>query len=220
MSRRTARPAVEALEARDLMTVTMQIAPVLPDLLTHASVGYNATTRAITVFGSSDADKVRVALIDTNGNGLADPTDYVSVSVQSSKLASEYRPVVMPIAAVSKISAFLGGGDDVYDCDARIPVEQFVDGGYGDDQIYAGAGNDVLIGGYGSDILYGRGGNDDMSGDKRYGSSADWTREGNDFLNGGTGTNTLYFGGGHNDDYEWAGGHDVLLDLPESMIAK
>ena len=115
--------------------------------------------------------------------------------------------------------------DNVFNS-AGTPQSQYVDGGAGDDTIYAtdkddyflgnagndtlhgGAGNDTLIGGAGNDTLHGGAGNDILSGglgdDKLYGG------DGNDTLRGGLG-NDLLEGGRGNDILSTGLGTDTII---------
>lgn len=97
---------------------------------------------------------------------------------------------------------FLGVGDDV---SIAYAGDDFIDGGDGNDSIYArsttsvgsdgadhfagGVGDDLLVGGTDNDFLEGGAGNDTLYGE-----------DGNDILDGGTGYDVLY-GGSGNDSY-------------------
>ena len=101
----------------------------------------------------------------------------------------------------------------------------------GNDIVYSGSGNDLLIGGRlgtgagtGNDTIFGGNGNDFIYGDSRAldGSS---TGSGNDLLYGGAGNDTIYGGDGHDtiyggsgDDYVYGGlGDDVIFDDGSAM---
>ncbi|WP_333496307.1 Ig-like domain-containing protein, partial [Kluyvera sp. CHPC 1.251] len=76
--------------------------------------------------------------------------------------------------------------------------------GSGNDVLYGGEGNDILVGGGGNDMLYGGEGDDIL-----YGGT------GNDTLIGGKGDDTLY-GGSGSDTFTWLkgdDGHDVIKDF-------
>ena len=129
----------------------------------------------------------------------------------------------------------LGGADTLF----GGPLNDLLDGGDGNDQVWdQSGGNDTLIGGQGNDSLstYTSSGNDSLDGgdgnDSLYGGKGDDTLlgaldddllsgyEGNDSLLGGDGNDTLYGGegndlldGGAGNDYLWdqTAGNDTLL---------
>lgn len=74
-----------------------------------------------------------------------------------------------------------------------------IDGGGGNDVIYANAGDDVVLGGAGNDQLYGEDGDDTVQGG-----------DGDDALQGGYG-NDLLEGGAGNDSLDGGGGDDILV---------
>jgi Ca2+-binding RTX toxin-like protein len=87
----------------------------------------------------------------------------------------------------------------------------FIDGGTGDDKIYAGSGSDIVHGGDGndsidgmgkSDVLYGDLGNDAINGDGWslfYGKYTPTTEHGNDVISGGAGMDQLVGQGGNDE---------------------
>jgi Ca2+-binding RTX toxin-like protein len=90
-----------------------------------------------------------------------------------------------------------------------------IDGGLGDDIVFAGGGNDSVDGGDGADVVFGDGGqdvilggtgNDILVGDS-YGAGVPYD---DDYLGGGDGNDWLY-GTGGNDTLEGGAGNDVLL---------
>ena len=74
-----------------------------------------------------------------------------------------------------------------------------IDGGGGNDVIYANAGDDLVLGGAGNDQLYGDDGDDTLQGG-----------DGDDALQGGLG-NDLLEGGAGNDSLDGGGGDDILV---------
>ena len=126
-----------------------------------------------------------------------------------------------------------GGNDKL----SGSKFDDILNGGDGDDKIYAGEGNDVLIGGNGDDVLNGgdgddslegNDGNDKLSGDKgddilNGGNGDDELagQEGNDTLIGGTGNDTLY---GYNGDdtyiFNKGDGADTIIDTGGSDTIK
>jgi Ca2+-binding RTX toxin-like protein len=84
-----------------------------------------------------------------------------------------------------------------------------INGGPGDDLVYAGGGNDIILGGSDQDILYGQAGDDTI-----------WGKSGTDLLCGGSGNDTLE--GDGNADTLWGGsGNDVFryMTVAESVGA-
>ena len=136
--------------------------------LTVDANGYNATND--TYFGGSGHDTL------TMGSG----NDAIHISNLSS---------------VEVINA--GAGNDIVDLnysDGTSYGDVTVDGGSGDDYIFANDGNDTLLGGTGNDYISGDAGNDKIYGgdgnDTLYGGSGD------DLLNGGAGADKIYGGSG------------------------
>ncbi|MFN3938877.1 MAG: calcium-binding protein, partial [Gemmobacter sp.] len=70
----------------------------------------------------------------------------------------------------------------------------FIDGGYGNDELNGGNGNDTINGGFGADTVIGNDGNDVLSGGA--GSDLMFGNAGNDFLNGGFGSDRMNGGTG------------------------
>ncbi|MFN7882827.1 MAG: putative Ig domain-containing protein [bacterium] len=99
---------------------------------------------------------------------------------------------------VERIEA--GDGNDIVDMtsDRFNYGDTTLDGGNGNDVLWASAGNDLLLGGAGNDSLDGGAGNDTLLGG--IGNDTLYGRAGNDTLNGGIGNDTLD-GGTGNDTY-------------------
>lgn len=109
-------------------------------------------------------------------------------------------------SAVKAVIAKLGAGGDSFLADKGLKVT--VDGGPGDDSIYGGLKNDVLVGGPGADYAQGDGGNDLISGGPgRDSLIGDRWRDGvffrpyakpagNDRIDGGAGPDTIQGGAG------------------------
>ena len=104
-----------------------------------------------------------------------------------------------------------GAGDDIILGDDKNIGVQYA----GDDYLDGGSGNDSLDGGAGSDELVGGLGNDVLRGDSQKAPAAD---QGNDSLDGGAGDDTLY-GGGKDDTLIGGDGDDDLFgdDDPTSL---
>ncbi|MBI4203861.1 MAG: hypothetical protein HY527_02435 [Betaproteobacteria bacterium] len=82
-----------------------------------------------------------------------------------------------------------------------------IDGGAGNDLIDGGNGADTLIGGDGDDLIDGRAGNDSIDGG-----------DGDDSLYGGAGVDTIR-GGAGNDSYYVDDINDVVIDVPNTVVA-
>jgi|GEM_PF-2853944 len=102
-----------------------------------------------------------------------------------------------------------GAGNDVVDLnysDGTTYGDVTVDGGSGDDYIFANDGNDTLLGGTGNDYLSGDAGNDVLNGgagaDKLYGGAGTDTA---DYSDSSSGVN-VYLGAGDGNAYSGAGG--------------
>lgn len=138
------RPAVEALEGRDLMSVT--------------AVALQAGT--LTVLANDTRDDVEIRQWALRPNSKLTVKDKIANQVWS------FDP-----AKVQRIVVHLNGGHDRLDSNAIAPTQVFggagndriVTGG-GNDQIDGGAGNDTVIAGAGNDLIYGQAGNDFLSG--------------------------------------------------------
>lgn len=79
-------------------------------------------------------------------------------------------------SVVGIVVSGLAGNDRIV-VNSNLSVSSFVNGGDGNDTIYGGSGDDVLLGGEGNDRLYGRSGRDILIGgggsDRLYGGSDD-----------------------------------------------
>lgn len=115
---------------------------------------------------------------------------------------------------VSSVTAFLGGGDDIFLMNRvrkgspKSRVKIVVHGGPGNDVIRGGDGVDRLFGEGGRDVLSGALGNDVLSGGPD--SDAVIGFGGNDLLNGGPGPDAVFGQRGH-DVLLGGSGLDVLL---------
>ena len=93
----------------------------------------------------------------------------------------------------AEASRYIGtDGDDVlngYNTTEKYNVNEYFDGGDGNDRINAGIGDDTIFGGNGDDIIYAGTGNDIINGGK-----------GNDQLRGDAGDDTYIFNIGDGDD--------------------
>jgi VCBS repeat-containing protein len=142
-----------------------------------------------------------------------------------------------PVARFAGVERIEGGaGNDVIDLTSNIYAYGNVtlDGGDGNDVLWASSGNDVLLGGAGNDDLFGGAGQDYLEGgtgndtlnggrgnDLMQGSSGNdtltdgfgnnlfYARDGNDSLKGGDG-NELFIGGSGNDSIVTGTGTDII----------
>lgn len=119
-------------------------------------------------------------LVGTDGN------DAIALDDPLSPFPGEISP---RLSGIERIQA--GGGNDVVDLTSRRYEydDVRIDGGIGNDTLWANSGADVLVGNAGHDNLYGGAGNDTLHGG-----------EDNDILDGGRGADTM-IGGTGNDTY-------------------
>jgi hypothetical protein len=176
--RKSARPNLDALEARHVLSSSL-------------------AQGVLTVTGTEGADFIAIDAIIMNGQ------DYVRVAesgLVSDYLASDVRRVKVYGNAgddrvshnVAGLNAVLHGGDgrDVLYGDAG---RDYLSGGAGNDTLYGWGGNDTLVGGDGRDKLYGNDGYDRLSGNG-----------GNDWLNAGSAGEPAEGGGGYDfNAYVW-----------------
>ncbi|MGB3510852.1 MAG: choice-of-anchor L domain-containing protein [Microcoleaceae cyanobacterium] len=125
------------------------------------------------------------------------------------------------------------GNDIIVSDDLEAELDEFFDGGAGNDDINAGAGDDIVDAGDGNDVVDAGDGNDFIApgggNDRLNGSSGDDTvnggggedtlggGNGNDELNGGI-SNDRVFGGANNDLLIGRTGNDILLGGPGDDI--
>lgn len=169
---RTPGQHLEALEERRLLSVQIS-----DDMLL--------------IQGTQGDDVIRFHLMPGNRNTLVINDNGAEHYYDIRQLAFDINIVVVEGFA----------GNDLIQVDQRfgkIRLAFWLDGGFGDDTLIGGDGNDVLDGGQGNDWLYGMGGSDRLIGG-----------EGDDYLNGGAGNDYLYGGTGR--DYLLGGsGNDFL----------
>jgi Ca2+-binding RTX toxin-like protein len=169
---------VESLEGRIVLT---------------AGIGYDATTRVLTLTGSEGND---VAEVRQQGRTLL-----VSLSTGVETLSGTYR------ASAVKQIVFNGlGGNDSFVNLTGIRCR--ADGGAGEDVLRGGRATDELLGGSENDQLFGNGGNDSLDGGD--GDDTAYGGPGNDRVRGGLGGDHL-LGDAGNDDLS-GGGDDDLID--------
>jgi uncharacterized protein (TIGR03118 family) len=142
--------------------------------ITANAAGTNSVTATqtggdLTITGSRDDDRVFVELTH-HGQQV--------VVRSGGKLIGTF-----DLASLSTIEFNGLAGNDQILVNNRIKVTTIIDGGAGDDHLFGGGGNSILLGGSGSDHLFGQGGRDILiGGDSR------------DFLNGGS-NDDLMIGG-------------------------
>lgn len=153
---------------------------------------FSSTKDGVTLLlGNSDSSGIDGSYKSkaAGGYGDAEGADVSGVTVVTTTAKSDN---VFGGSADEDIS--LGAGNDTFDTYTTNSGNDVIDGGAGNDTIYAGDGNDVLIGGTGDDDLNGEAGNDTIYGgdgkDKISGGS------GNDRISGGAGDDTIDAGSG------------------------
>jgi len=87
-------------------------------------------------------------------------------------------------SGVQSLMYDLGTGNDIFNGDAGIIIDDIVDGGLGNDTLQGDNGNDILTGGEGDDIIRGENGDDMLIIGVGHNNVADNYR-------GGAGTDTL-----------------------------
>lgn len=132
---------------------------------------YLTADGVLTLRGTAGADSFIVTpsttagFININFNGLAIP---------------------FPISSLKKVILDGLAGNDTMQVDPKVLLPFILDGGAGNDSLFAGAGATTLIGGLGADSLTGGSGNDTLAGFELY-SAADGS---SDILDGAAGTNS------------------------------
>jgi Ca2+-binding RTX toxin-like protein len=124
-------------------------------------------------------------------------TDASDAVLLETGLGTSGRPGEPRISGIERFE--LGGGDDLLNLTSRQHAygSVFVDGGDGNDVLWASSGDDQLMGGSGDDLLDGGAGNDVLAGG-----------EGADRLEGAAGDDRLV-GGRGGDTYRYATGHGI-----------
>jgi Ca2+-binding RTX toxin-like protein len=135
---------IEALECRDLKTVT----------LFEGTLSIVGTDQAEVGWVSQTGDQVQVTL---NGQRYAFNASEVSEIEYFGGDGNDYFANLTAIPAVM----YGEGGNDMLVAGSAGDV---LDGGDGNDYLYGGAGNDTLRGGAGNDILLGMNGIDNLDG--------------------------------------------------------
>jgi hypothetical protein len=147
-----------------------------------------STTRNSTVVitGAGIRDRV-LYLVGTDGNDRVTVAPYGRTSVT---VSATFLPGAgfrcgerFPIAAIDRIVAILGDGDDTMVISPLAAITATVDGGAGNDVLQGGGGSNILLGGAGNDVLFGGQRRDILIG-----------REGRDLLNGSGGDDILVGG--------------------------
>ena len=118
---------------------------------------------------------------------------------------------------ITSVSAHLCDGNDQFYFTSWWSMDTFVDAGTGNDRVYTGAGDDVVVSASGNNSIYTRGGDDHITlGD---GNDIVYSDSGDDIVLVGDGNNRVYLGSGEdlaiagsgNDRLEGGSGHDVLV---------
>jgi len=145
--------------------------------------------------------------------------DHISVGVTNNVLNVAVNGAITPypIGRVGSISIDGGDGNDVIFADPSMTIPIYAYGGDGNDAIGGSAGNDTLSGGAGKDTIRGAGGHDRINGnggnDQLYGETGPdylYGGAGSDFMDGGSSADHL--DGGAGADFMYGqGGNDVLI---------
>lgn len=141
-SRRGARPCLEALEPR------LVLSSVAPEGVTGASARAALNGGALTVQGTPGPDRIRIT-----------PTLQAGVLrvIFDGKMLGSFGPA-------TNIDVTAGSGNDTVFVDPRITLPARLDGGAGNDRLQGGAGPNDLLGGGGNDLLAGSPGRDTFDG--------------------------------------------------------
>ena len=175
---------------------------------------YNGYSGQLTALAEVDGDTLRVRGMPGDDNIQI----YARDGQDSFELRSENQ--ILGTYSTAQISAVVidsGSGNDLIKNNNRSIIRMLVDGGDGDDYIYGGRGNDLLLGGNGVDHIWGHDGEDELSG----GAGDDWIYggddddelngdAGNDYLRGQSDDDTLR-GGDGNDDLFGGTSNDLLF---------
>ena len=185
--------------------------------------GFVTDTTSAVVQGVGVIDGV-LYIIGTDGDDyvklqVSQKKDRLKVNVNLNQGGGDQVKLALVASEISRVVAFLCGGDDHYDGGfggARhgggapgINVRQMVFGGAGDDRLRGGRWSDAIFGGTGDDRIRGQGGNDILAGG-----------DGKDAIRGGQGDDLLIGGILDNEFHslsilddvdsamaEWAGGN-------------
>ena len=93
----------------------------------------------LSIVATPGDDKIRLKL--SNGQ----------VQVTARTLSPE--PQLFPLDGIDRVDIVGGAGADNIKVNKKISLPLLIDGGAGNDRMYAGRGNDLLIGGAGDDVL-------------------------------------------------------------------
>lgn len=148
------------------------------------TVSYQGSSGVVVLLQDSDIHGPHAGEPAGGTGGLAEGDSYAGVE---NVIASDFDDYVFG-GADGGIVLLLGGNDE-YDNPAVQDVPDQVDGGAGNDAIWAGGGGDTLLGGADADRLNGESGTDSLDG----GLGADTLAGGedNDILDGGAGIDRL-----------------------------
>jgi Ca2+-binding RTX toxin-like protein len=185
---------------------------------TTAGSTYTLTVNASESGGGTGNHTVLVEVLDAGGNVLAS----ISGVALNNDILLPLSLTYVATGTATTIRITNPSSTDTINSDVLIRdvtntlvpagLDDFVDGGLGNDTISTGAGNDTIIGDVGNDSIAGGDGNDTMQGNA--GNDSLLGDAGNDSIHGGTGNDTFYGGLGNDQLFggELAGelGSDIM----------
>jgi Ca2+-binding RTX toxin-like protein len=168
-------------------------------LVAGVVVDYSGTLQII---GTGGDDHVSISQSGTD-----------SLRVQANFLAGKNRTVQFALDQIYQIEVYGGTGHDMLNA-SGLSTPVMTDGGEGNDLIWGGSGDDLLVGGAGNDLIWGGEGSDVLLGGG--GNDMLWGDGGCNLLIGGDGRDML-FGGLLGDIL--IGGRTVFSDPPPAGTA-
>jgi Ca2+-binding RTX toxin-like protein len=168
-SRPTFRPAVEALEAREVPATLIELTGIAQQAAAAANTVVAVARHGsdLVITGTPQDDHVTVTPV---GRGA------IRLDIQSG--AGPAASQVVPLTGLHRLIFVGGDGNDAFV--NRTALDSVGYGGNGNDLLVGGAGNDQFDGGAGDDDLRGGAGNDTL-----------WGGPGSNRLDGGTGVNII-----------------------------
>ena len=217
------------LSRKEVYAATLGVEGLEPRVVLAAGVGFDRTTRTLSIVGSEGNDSAEVRQQGANVVvSLASAAGRFSRAVNASQVTRVVftgRAGNDTFTNLTAISSRADGGAGNDFLSGGRAADTLV-GGEGEDQLLGDAGNDVLDGGAGNDAAWGGAGKDRVMGgvgqDQLFGGDGTddmWGGVGNDMLDGGVGNDTvrgedgsdMLVAGAGNDTISGGGGADVLM---------